>query len=358
MKQLNYAALEEIQPKVSWHGMTTQGSYTDAQVTLIFMGLIFFISAALAMVRSEFSAAVLYLMVVSGSIVAVYRSARRRAQQNERLVRFAAQNNLELLYGRKEPAYSGIFFKEGHSTEIEAALRIPELGEIGNYSYVTSSGKNRTTHSIGYIRLTLSRRVPHMLLDAKHNNVFGISNLPVLLEKNQKLELEGDFYKYFTLYTPKGYERDALYIWTPDVMSSVLDGAATWDIECIDNEVYLYSSRKFELTNAPILQNILKRAEHILRQIEEQADYYKDDAIVSRAANVIAPAGTRLKSKRPWIVIAFAAAVVLLQFMPTAIAPLTTDENGVATGVYVLILASAVLPTVLLVAVFLWIRRK
>ena len=37
--------------------------------------------------------------------------------------------------------------------------------------------------------------------------------------RTQVLSLEGDFDRYFTLYCPKEYERDALYVFTPDLMA-------------------------------------------------------------------------------------------------------------------------------------------
>lgn len=37
------------------------------------------------------------------------------------------------------------------------------------------------------------------------------------------LSLEGDFDRYFTLYCPGDYERDALYVFTPDLLALLID---------------------------------------------------------------------------------------------------------------------------------------
>ncbi len=50
-----------------------------------------------------------------------------------------------------------------------------------------------------------------------------------------ELELEGDFGKHFELHVPAGYERDALYVLTPDVMQVLIDEAADRRVEIVDD---------------------------------------------------------------------------------------------------------------------------
>ncbi|MEO7546479.1 MAG: hypothetical protein ABIT21_09370 [Terrimesophilobacter sp.] len=76
--------------------------------------------------------------------------------------------------------------------------------------------------------------VPNMILDAKSNN-FLWTNLPQNFSRNQVLSLEGDFDKHFTLYCPKEYEHDALYVFTPDLMTRLIDHAAGYDVELVDD---------------------------------------------------------------------------------------------------------------------------
>ncbi|WP_431805149.1 hypothetical protein [Microbacterium sp. bgisy203] len=69
------------------------------------------------------------------------------------------------------------------------------------------------------------------------------SNLPTRIDRRQRLRLEGDFDRFFTLYCPRGYERDALYLFTPDIMTRFIDRAAAFDIEIVDDWLFLYSRR-------------------------------------------------------------------------------------------------------------------
>lgn len=61
--------------------------------------------------------------------------------------------------------------------------------------------------------------------------MFGLTGVAGLFARDQVLSLEGDFDRYFTPYCPKQYERDALSVFTPDLMALCIDEAAPFDIE-------------------------------------------------------------------------------------------------------------------------------
>src|SRR5690606_23027033 len=86
--------------------------------------------------------------------------------------------------------------------------------------------------------------LPNIVLDAVGNNTLFGSNLPARFDRDQRLSLEGDFDQYFQLYCPEGYERDALYLFTPDIMARFIDNAAQLDAEIVDDWLFLYSKRK------------------------------------------------------------------------------------------------------------------
>ncbi len=56
-----------------------------------------------------------------------------------------------------------------------------------------------------------------------------------------QLGLEGDFDSFFSLFCPNGYERDALYVFTPDVMARMVDADGVRDVEFVDNRLLLYA---------------------------------------------------------------------------------------------------------------------
>lgn len=192
--------------------------------------------------------------VIIGIVLLMRHNTRRRAK----LLKFAARNQMQYIYDAGDPGYAGMVFDEGHSRSLNDAFRLPDGVEIGNYTYVTGSGKHSQTHTWGYAKVKLPRRLPHMVLDAKGNNMWRFSNLSDAIDRSQVLKLEGDFNTYFTLYAPQAYERDALYVFTPDVMAAMIDHGKQYDIvhrrllyrSCLLLPVYYF----FETYGLPVIQ--------------------------------------------------------------------------------------------------------
>jgi hypothetical protein len=100
---------------------------------------------------------------------------------------------------------------------------------------------NKPIINMRVIRINLKQQFPHIVLDSRQNNSLLASNLPVQYKKSQILELEGDFSRYFTLYTSEDFRRDVYYIFSPDMMVFFIDRLAYFDIEIKDNSLYLYT---------------------------------------------------------------------------------------------------------------------
>lgn len=206
-------------------------------------------SAAGSGVAAVFS--VLPMLIIGGLIAlvvfALVRTRRSREQRMYRLDRFARANAMSYLPRLAAPQLPGMIFSLGTSREAVDLVRgeRPRFVEFANYRYVTGSGKNRRTHLWGYVAVKLDVPLPHIVLDASGNNGLLGSNLPRSFDRDQRLSLEGDFDRYFSLYCPVGYERDALYLFTPDIMARFIDNAAALDVEIVDDWLFLYAKRDF-----------------------------------------------------------------------------------------------------------------
>lgn len=228
----------------------------------------------------------------------IWRLARLQLRQRARMSRWASDNGLVYEAQSPEPQYPGLIFGRGSQRRSTDHFRTAEgrYLDFGNYSYTTGSGKNRTTHRYGYLALHLDRALPHMLLDSRANNgLFGASNLPAAFDRTQVLSLEGDFDRYFTLYCPIQYERDALYVFTPDLMALAIDEAAPFDIEIVDRWLFVYSSTPFPLADARTYGRLLRIVDTVGAKALSQTDRYRDERIGDPAVNLVAPAGARLR---------------------------------------------------------------
>jgi hypothetical protein len=331
MTTLDYAALtspvtgQDLRDFRESPGVTVPHLKGFAAILAVMAGLV--IGAAViallvfvvgAMIRNEslvelplLIAIVLIGGIVIGGYVLQSRVTRIRYL---RLHRFAQANGLEFSANIGVPDYPGTIFGIGADRSIIESLARPTSPavDIGGLRYTTGSGKNRKTHEWGYVAIRLDRMLPQMILDAKANNFLG-TNLPVTFSRKQVLSLEGDFDRYFTLYCPKEYERDALYVFTPDLMARLVDEAALLDVEIVDDWMFLYSAKPFDLADRATLERVFRIVDTVGEKTLDRTERYADDRVVGAraahartgahvealgarmAANIVAPQGRRLK---------------------------------------------------------------
>lgn len=276
-----------------------------------------------------------FLGLVAGAIIAVSIIASQlKWARMLRISRFAKANGLEFSATGAVPPYPGMIFNTGSARRVPERISQPTAPffDFGNLTYTTGSNKNKKTHHWSYVALKLDRKLPQIVLDAKSNNFF-FSNLPSSFSRNQVLSLEGDFDKYFTLYCPKGYERDALYVLTPDLMTRLIDEAAGFDVEIIDDWLFLYSGKERDLGTASDLAPLFALIDTVGTKTLDRTELYADSNVTEAkmsegsnsslssrmSANRVAPQGRRLRSGIPavGVIVAIAvAAVFLLNLAP------------------------------------------
>jgi hypothetical protein len=301
---LDYSALNQpvTQADIAAFRAVKTKPQNKAAAIIVFalLGIVGFISVVTlvvgAFIHGAFnSSAPLTLSVMAIAIFFVVIATRAQLKRRAKLYKFAVANGLQFIYDTANPGYPGMIFDEGDSRTIQEALLFKDGTEIGNYQYSTGSGKSRQTHSWSYVRIKLTRRLPNMVLDSRKNNFLG-SNLPDTFSRGQTLSLEGDFNNYFTLYAPKEYERDALYVFTPDVMAAVVDAGQAYDMEVVDDNLMLYMPGLVALNSEIKLKMLLGIVEKIGSELRDQSHYYADERVGDRAMNIVAEPGRRLKS--------------------------------------------------------------
>lgn len=263
--------------------------------------------------------------IVAAVTIALFIVSRRASWiRLVRMSRFAEANGLTFSVNASVPEYPGAIFGIGSARSIPERLSRatkPSI-DLGNLRYTTGSGKNRTVHNWGFLAIQLDRMLPQMVLDATANNFLG-TNLPIKFSRDQRLKLEGDFDRYFTLYCPKEYEADALYVFTPDLMARLIDEAAQLDVEIVDDWMFLYSASPFDLSDATTLARIFRIVDTVgtktLDRTERYADSRVDDSTAASSPlaarmshNTVARPGRRLQRGLPLAGVLLIAAVVVI----------------------------------------------
>ncbi|TBN56412.1 hypothetical protein EYE40_02800 [Glaciihabitans arcticus] len=271
-----------------------------ALVFLRFIGNSFSTNGANPVGMAATGFVILFLVVAGIVVFAALRGSfgTSRWEKWMRLSRFAAANGLSFSPEDKNPQYPGAIFDRGDSrvTLDHLTSTTGRFFDMGNYRYQTGSGDSRATHNWGFMAFNLDRKLPHMVLDATSNNgLFGGSNLGVSFTKDQVLSLEGDFGKHFTLYCPRQYERDALYVFTPDLMALLIDEASPFDVEIVDDWMFVYSATPFVPTDPAVYQRLFRIIDTVGAKTLTQTDRYADERIGDSTVNLVAPQGQRLK---------------------------------------------------------------
>lgn len=275
---------------------------------------------------------ILFGLILWAIFTGIQRSMIKTEQLRARYYQFAKDNNLHYWPETKSPNHNGMMFLRGDTRTAyhQFFTTSGRIFEFGNYSYMTGSGKSRSRHDLGYVSIYLDRNLPHMVLDSRKNNVsvFGanMSNLPVSFSKDQQLSLEGDFNEHFVLYAPKEYERDALYVFAPDLMALMIDNVAQFDAEIIDNKLYVYSTTPFDFNNIQLMDRLFSIVTLVGAKAARQTEKYKDTRIMQTegAAHVVAPAGRRLKQRVSWLAIVFVVIFLLLNSLGTIVSFIET----------------------------------
>nr|WP_201470580.1 hypothetical protein [Microbacterium hydrocarbonoxydans] len=235
---------------------------------------------------------------IAVAVIAVV-SWRRARVTRYRLDAFARANGMSYEARVADPQLPGMVFGLGHSRVATDLVRgdRPRFVEFGNFQYTTGSGKNATTHRWGYVAVKLDVPLPNIVLDAKGNNGFG-SNLPAAFQREQRLSLEGDFDRYFTLYCPTGYEQDALYLFTPDIMARFIDNAAELDVEIVDDWLFLYTQRKVTTLDPANWAWLFGAVGALLTKFEQWARW-RDDRLLAEGSAAAATASSPLADTSP-----------------------------------------------------------
>ncbi|GAA4738681.1 hypothetical protein GCM10025783_06690 [Amnibacterium soli] len=232
-------------------------------------------------------------------------------QRWARLDRFAQANDMRFTPVVDGTDQIGMIFDRGDDRTTSERMLLGEgwldgRVETANYRYsiTTGSGKDRRTrvYRWAYLVVQLDRHLPQLVLDAVQNDhrVLGIgsSNLPGSFASAQRLGLEGDFDRFFRLYVPEGYERDALYVLTADLMALLIDQAGTGaalDVEVVDDRMFFYASGHLDYGDPAVWQRLTTIVRTVGAKTLRQTVRYADDRIGDRAVDVVAPQGRRLR---------------------------------------------------------------
>ena len=283
--------------------------YSGVVLAIVLISVIIGMISSSSGVSSELVAApmiaVLALLVLGRYVSRYVFSTIRRL----RLLRFALDNGFRYAATREPSQEQGMMFGMSSPTVVSDTLTISDALSISAYNYTYSyGGRGDTTYYVNFAKIRLSRSVPSIYIDGKKNMIgIDVSNFAV-----QKVNLEGDFGNYFSVYAPPQYQVDALQLLTPDVMALLSDHGTNYDYELVDGYLYVYA--KANTLYAPDrVRNLLKMTMLLFLELNKQAGVYSDARVASTNTGNIAPQGASVRT-RFWNVVTITLVAIFTAF--------------------------------------------
>lgn len=185
----------------------------------------------------------------------------------------------------------------------------------GQYAFDQVVRTNRgdyTTVRMRYAMMSfeLSRKLPNIFFDSV---VSRGRQFQKRFDKKQEHTLEGDFGSYFSTYFPPTYAIDGLSFVTPEVME-VLKNCADYDVEIIDNKLFLYGP--LYVSQDP-LADMVAKGKSLQAALEDNIDTYRDNRLPKgQDKEHVTPLGMVLKPRSviQWSVY-ISIAYLLFQFV-------------------------------------------
>ncbi|GAA3882648.1 hypothetical protein GCM10022381_26140 [Leifsonia kafniensis] len=145
--------------------------------------------------------------------------------------------------------------------------------EIGNLS--RRSGR---AGEWNYIAITLSDPLPHLVLAATSNGRIS-AKLPIGIDREQRLSLEGNFDRWFQAYSTPTYRMEALYVLTPDVMAALIDHASSFNVEIVDDMLVFFTPQGADFSAADTWDSVHAILTHVAPRVLAKAGRYFDERV-------------------------------------------------------------------------------
>lgn len=245
-------------------------------VTLLlvaFVPLVIFVLVA-SQVVTNLGALAFIVMLSAGGLWGL-RDLYRELNEIATARQFAVANQMQFARDISSTNYPGTPFR----VRVYVPYTMRSVGErfieFGQLRPDWQSRRSNSSRTQTFMRFKLPMSLPHIVLRSRRSE----TNVLDGVGDSVKLKLEGQFGDMFDLYVPKGYERDALYIFTPDVMERFIDATPNFDCEIIGDELYFYSSQKITLLYPQNLSKLIAIFNHVMEKFARQSSKYRDDRI-------------------------------------------------------------------------------
>jgi len=148
--------------------------------------------------------------------------------------------------------------------------------------------KRRITYAVMHARLP--RKLPNVVFDSIDHQR---KEFRIVFDRGQRIQLEGNFNKYFVTYFGHGYTIDDLSFITPEVMEALID-AHEYNVEIVHDSLLLFSQVQSDPETQVLAMS--KAIRLIRKKLLNNIIAYRDDRVPrDQSMFIVARAGMFLK---------------------------------------------------------------
>lgn len=138
-------------------------------------------------------------------------------------------HRFDMAYSLKIGDYPAAVFQyqyDEHTESYDPATRMPE--------------RQTQTFSFAVLTFTLPQTFLPLYVQ-RHTLLSGLGGY----ERQEKLQVEGDFNKHFEVYTPQGTEVEALAVLTPDLMALMEDAGQNFSLQLMGRNISIFGDDSY-----------------------------------------------------------------------------------------------------------------
>lgn len=267
-------------------------------------------------------------------------------EREYRIARFARANGMTYRQFLRTPPVRGLVLGQGRERRAESVVQGRSSDgrgfTIANYRFETGRARFPVLRRWGYAETFHGRALPHLLLDARGNNSFFGAGFAKPIEGDQRIYAVGEFARHFRLFCIEGYEADAQFLFTPQILRRLVADDLELDIEIIDGWLYLYARHDLATVQPERWRFLLETLELLLVRIEQWHAWREtggtvvevDGSPVPHASLSLippptrAPQGVHLRHAWPGWAVALWVALLVAAFVTPGIIIAVTGESG------------------------------
>lgn len=248
--------------------------------------------------RDNRPALIVFLLIIPYLVSNAYYLWLKRKFELVFLEEFAKSNNYSFdATGSVDETYGSIFRADSSSQKVSDIITGEYQGAaLRMFICETTIGTGRNSHTYlnTVLELDLKGKLPNLMLVSHRSFVMGF-NIASIAGLTNKISLEGDFDKDFTLYSQPNAQIHALEVFTPDLMAILQDNSREHDIEFAGNRIYIYTARF--ITKTGDLNNIFNIAKALIKKVQPVSARLSRDATILSTSKKLSPGNSSIGRK-------------------------------------------------------------